>query len=735
MYWVTRLKASTKETPDLKKIRTAIETLFASEHTFYEFVDDYRKRTTHTKHAVKEKKKNYPSELDELKLILKPLVEFEVNLNQKGLQQINAEKNVLEELKAALLESTDQTQETGWIKEVAKITTKPKITKEPLLNLQKLQRTVEENLKKRTVDTTKFEKAVKDLFKAHTADWREIETIIAQFEEETISDEIQKHAEFSASAGKSLVESISKVTGGSDDLSDNIESISKIKNKSKTVFNLCISDLQEIKSLINELSDGQEGESERIKDAFKDWFQKNQDLIEAFGGAEAIADLQEIFASLESEMDQKLHEDQSQIDAFKNEISEVVKSQVDNAGHLFKRAIGIIEEAEFSFEAQTTALSENIDNISAFCTQTIGKLSETAKMSSEFIDSSSGLIGKLRSYLSVGEKAREELKSAVDKVMQSKKEFEGAIATEVGVDELKPFFEALTKTKQEFQKVLQTNEEALNEAATIVKSHAELAEKLTENLSSLRSTFNENKKQFDMLIKKQSMILSGLTSLFRNIQRVSEDVERIPEALETGMQEVESALNENFKARNQCLDNLKNIVAMYMRTNGAMIRPIVFTIDAILQGGYRVRRRKAKKSKPVPTPPEPIPRTPEVPEPLPSVPPPDEEAIEKPRLHIYRQQKQYGTLQIPEKSEQQEQIEQQERPKPVEAEVEVKSITEEMPPVAEETEEPILEEEKPVKSRLERIKDEMAKENMPKLSKKSGKSVLKKLRKEVLESE
>jgi len=728
---VTRLKASTKESPDLEKIRPAIETLFASEHAFYEVADDYRQKTTQIKDAVNEKKKNYPSELDELKLTLNPLVEFV----QKSLQQINDEKTVLEELKTALLEATNQTKETGWINEVAKITTQSKIVKEPLLNLQKLQRIVEDNLKKRTVSTTKFEKSVKGLFKAHISDWREIESIIAQFEGETVSDEIQKHAEFSANAGKSLVESISKVTEGLNNLSGNIKSISKIKNKSKTIFNLCISDLHEIKSLIHELSNGQEGESKRIKDAFKDWMQKNQDLIEAFGGAEAVADLQEILASLESEMDQKLLEDHSQIEAFKSEISEVVKLQVDKAERLCKRVIGIIEEAELSFDAQTKTLSENIESISALSTETIGRLSETAKMSSEFIESSSGLIGKLKSRLSVGEKAQEELKSTVDKVMQSKKKFEGAIVKEIGVDELKPFFDDLAKAKQEFQKALQTNEEAINEAATIVKDHTELAKKLTENLGSLQSTFNENRKQFDMLIKKQSMILSGLTSLFRNVQKVSEDVERIPEALETGMQEVESTLNENFKARNQCLDNLKNIVAMYMRTNGAMIRPIAFTIDAILQGGYRVRRRKAKKPEPVPTPPEPIPQTPEVPEPLPLVPPPDEEATEKSELHIYRQQKQYGTLQLPERSEQQEQVEQQERPKPVEPEVEVKSITEEMPPVAEETEESVLEEEKPVKSRLELIKDMMGKEDVPKLSKKSGKSILKKLRKEVLESE
>ncbi len=733
---MTRLKASTKETPDLEKIRSTIDTLFASEHAFYEIVDDYRKKTTQTKHVVKEKKKNYPSELDELKLTLKPLVEFEVNLTQKGLQQINAEKNVLEELKAALLEATNQTEETKWIKEVAKVTAQSKMLKEPMLNLQKLQRIVGENLKKRTMDNTKFEKDVKGLLKAHISDWHEIEGIIGQFEKETISDEIQKHAEFSANAGKLLVESISKVTGGLDNLSDNIKSISKVKNKCKTIFNLCISDLQGIKSLINELSDGREGESKSMKDAFKDWLQKNQELIEAFGGAAAVVDLQGILTSLESEIDQKLQEDQSQIEAFKNEVSEVVKLQVDKAGLLFKKAMGIIEETELSFEAQTRALSENVENISAFCTETIGKLSETAKMSSEFIDSSSGLIGKLKSCISVGEKAREELKSSIDKVMQSKKEFEGAITKEVGVDELKPFFDALAKAKQEFQKALQTNEESIKEAKTILKDHTELAKKLTENLDSLRSTFNENRKQFDILIKKQSMILSGLTSLFRNIQKVSEDAERIPEALETGMQEVETTLNENFKARNQCLDNLKNTVASYMHTNGAMIRPIAFTVDAILQGGYKVRRRKAKKQKPVPTKPEPTPQIPEVPEPLPSVSPPDEEATEKSESHIYRQQKQYGTLQIPEKSEQQEQVEPQEPselPEPVEAEVEVKSITEETPPAT--AEEPILEEEKSGKSRLEIIKEEMAEENVPKLSEKSGKSILKKIKKEVLESD
>lgn len=727
------MKEPTQKTPDLKKITPAIENLFTSEHTFYEVADDYQQKTTRIKDATKEKKKNYPSELDEFKLTLNPFAEFV----QKGLQQINDEKNALEELKTVLLEATNHTKERD-IKDVAKIPTQSKIVKTPLLNLQKLQQMVEATLKKRAVDPTKFEKDAKNLFNAYTADWHEIKSLVAKFEEETVSEDIQKQIDFSANVGKSLAETISKVTEGLNSLSDNINSIFKIKNKCKTIFNLCISDLQEIESLINELSKGQEDESKGIKDTFKDWLQKNQELIEAFGGAEAVVDLQEILASLESEMTQKLQEDHTQIEAFENEISEVVKLQADKAEHLFKKVIGIIGEAELSFDAQTKTFSENIENISALSTETIGKISETAKMSGEFMESSSSLIGKLKTCLSIGEKAREELTSAVSKVMQSKKEFEGAIAKEIGVDELKPFFEAFAQTKQEFQKTLQTNEEAINEAAEILKNHIELAKKLTENLLNLQLTFTENREQFDILIKKQSMILSGLTSLFRNIQKVSEDVEGIPEALETGMQEVENKLNENFKVRDQHLDNLKNVVAMYMRTNGAMIRPIAFTIDAILHGGYKVKHQKAEKTKPHPTPPEPTPQIPEVPEPLPSI-LPSEEETEKFESHIYRQQKQYGTLKIPEVSKQQEQAEQQkptEMPEPVEPEVEIKSITEEMPPqVAEETEKPISEEEKPVKSRLELIKEAMEGEGISELGKKSGKSTLKKLRKEVLENE
>jgi len=726
---VTRLA---KVALDLENLKSAIDAFLASEHSFYEVMDHYRQKIMEAKNATEAKEKKYPNKVNELKSALDPLVD----LVQKGSQQVFDEKNALEQLKSAIAETMNQCKDTNWIKEIITISVQSKIVKEPLLNLQKLQQMVEENLKRRAMKIAKFQKSVKEIFTKYMEDWSEIEKLITQFDAGKISSEIQKNVDFLINARKTIEESMNKVIENFKLLNASVGEIFAIKNKCKSAFSSSISDIRGIKSLICELIKDQEEEFKKTKDAFGDWLEKHRELNEALGGVESTANLEDFLTSVEFEMDEMIQSDQTDLQAFRDKIDEVTKLHLDKSEHVFKRVMVIIEEAELSFNAQIKTYGENIQNINMLSRGTIEKLSETAKTCNEFSDHSSNLIGKLKSCLSVGGIALEELSSALDKAIQSKKKFEEAIATEAGLDELRPIFEELAQIKGKFQKALGSNEGSVNEAGIVLKQLIEAMKSLDENLQNLRSTFGESIEQFNPLIKNQSMILSGLTSLFVNIKNVSEEIKGIPEALEVGINEIKGVTDEGFEARERCLESLRAPVANYMRTHGLMIQPIRSTIDTLIQSGALPTRHR-KVLKPKPELPLPKPVLEEELEPIILVPPPQEEVKEEPvEEKIQLEEKEPSpeevlpaslTLPSPEELKKElEELEKVEEAKPKEAKkIKKRGRKSVIKP----------EEAEPVKSPLEKIREEMSKYEMPEVTVKSGKSVLEKIRKEVMGNE
>jgi len=707
---VTRL---TKTDLDLEKLKYAIDTFLASERSFYEVVEHYRQKITEAKDATGSKEKKYPAKVNNLRSALDPLVD----IVQKGSQQVFDEKNALEQLKSAITDTMNQCKDTGWIKEIMTISIQSKIVKEPLINLQKLQQIVEENLNKRAMKIPKFQKSINEVFTKYIEDWREIEKLITQFDAGKTSSEIQKNIDFLITALKSIEESMNRVIENFKLLNASVGEIFTIKNKCKSAFNSSISDIREIKSSINELTKDQEEETKKIKNAFGGWLQKHRELNEAFGGAEATSNLEDFLTSVDFEMDEMIQSDQTELKAFRDKIDEMTKPHLDKSEHAFKRVMVIIEEAELSFNAQIKSYGENTQNINMLSRGTIEKLSETTKTCNEFSDNFSNLIGKLKSCLSVGGIALEELSSALDKAIQSKKRFEEAIVTEAGLNELKPVFEELDQTKGRVQKALGSNEGSVNEAAIVLKQLIEAVKSLDDSLQNLQSTFSESIEQFNILIKNQSMILSGLTSLFVNIKNVSEEIKGVPEALEAGMNEIKSVTDEGFENRDRCLESLKAPVANYMRTHGLMIKPIRSTIDVLLESGaLPIKHRKVTKPKPVIPLSKPV--LEEELEPLILVPPPQEEVKEEPELKekIQPEEKELlpeevpqVPLTLPSPEELKKELEEEEETQPEEAE--------------------------PAKSPLEKIREEMSKYEMPEITVKSGKSVLEKIRKEVMENE
>jgi len=251
----------------------------------------------------------------------------------------------------------------------------------------------------------------------------------------------------------------------------------------------------------------------------------------------------------------------------------------------------------------------------------------------------------------------------------------------------------------------------------------------------------EKGKKFDILFKRQNMILSGLTSLFFNIQNLSDDLEKIPTAIIDGMQKVKSVLDEGFKSRESCLVNLKAPVANYMRTHGLMIQPIRLAIENMLPIGPRpARRRKKEKLTKVPKI-KPVPEQPLEPEaemevsleeiiPIPE-PQVEPEEVE-PEIKIEPEEIQP----IPEQPVELELEQPQEEAEP-EPEVKLEEPMEEVKPEPELeiTKEEAAPEMEAVKSPLDRIREEMSIYQTPKLKVKSGKSLLERIRKEVSESE
>jgi len=702
---------------DLENLKSAIDAFLASEHSFYEVIDHYRQKLIEAKDAIEEKEKEHPQKLNELTSAVNPLVD----LVQKGSQQVIDEKNALEQLKSAITETMNQCKDTSWIKEIMAIPIQSKIVKEPLLNLQNLQEIIEENLKKRAMEITKFQKSVKEIFNRYIDNRSEIEKLINQFDAGKISGEIQQNVDFIINAGRTIEESVNKVIDNFKLLSESVREIFAIKNKCISVFNSSISDIGKIKSLIYELTKAQEEDSRKIKDTFGDWLQKHRELNEAFGGEAAEANLEDFLTSVDFEMDEMMQNDKGELQVFRDKIDEVTKLHLDKSENTFKRVMVIIEEAELSFSAQIKAYDENIQNINILSRGTIEKLSETARICNEFPDHLSSLIGKLKSCLSVGGTALEELSSALDKAIRTKKKFEEAIAKEMSLDELKPVFEELAKTKEEVQNAFRKNEGSVNEAGVVLKQIIEAMKNLDENLQNLQSNFSESIKQFNLLIKNQSMILSGLTSLFVNIKNVSEEIKKIPEALEVGINEIKNITDGGFEARDRCLESLKAPVANYMRTHGLMIQPIRSTIDALIQSGaLPTKHRKVRKPKPAPPLLKPV--FEEELEPVILVPPPQEEVEEEPKFkeEIQPEEKELSqeevlpsSLTLPSPEELKEELEELEKPE----------------------EETQKEEAEPVKSPLEKIRKEMSKYEMPDVTVKSGKSVLEKIRKEVTGNE
>jgi hypothetical protein len=707
----------TKTDLDLEKLRSAIDTFLSSEHSFYEVIEHYRQKITESKDAIESKEKKYPAKVNDLKSVLDPLV----NLVQKGSQLVFDEKNALEQLKSAITDTMNQCKETGWIKEIMKISIQSRIVKEPLINLQKLQEIVEENLNKRAMKIQKFQKSINEVFTKHIEDWKEIEKIITQFDVVGTSSEIQKNVEFLTTSRKAIEESMNNVIENFKLLNSSVGEIFAIKNKCKSAFNSSISDIREIKSSINELTKDREEEVKKIKEVFEGWLQKHRELNEAFSGAEVTANLEDFLTSVDFEMDEMIQSDQTELQAFRDKIDETIKLHLDKSEYAFKRVMVIIEEAELSFNAQIKTYGENTQNINMLSRGKIEKLNETAKTCNEFPDHFSNLIGKLKSCLSVGGIALEELSSALDRAIQSKKRFEEAISTEAGLYELKPIFEELDQIKGKFQKALGSNEGSVNEAGIVLKQLIEAVKSLDDDLQNLQSTFSESIEQFNGIIKNQNMILSGLTSLFVNIKNVSEEIRGIPEALETGMNEIKSVTDEGFQNRDRCLEDLKAPVANYMRTHGLMIKPIRSTIDTLLQGGaVPVKHQKVTKSKPIkPIIPLSNPILEEELEPLILIPPPQKEVKEEPesKQKTPPEEKELYSEEVPKVP--------LTSPSPEELKKELEEIEKETPP----------EKAGPAKSPLEKIREEMEKYEMPEITVKSGKSILEKIRKEVMENE
>jgi len=706
-----------KEVPDLEKIKSVIDSLLNSEQSFYEAVDSYRQRTSELKKAMETKQEKYPAKVDEFKAATKPLV----GSVTKGFEQVNNERKALEQLNSSVIKAIDQFKETGWIKEAMKISIQSKIVENPLVNLQELQQLVDENLKKRGMNIAKFQKKIKEIFENYVSDWDEIENLVTQFESGNVPNEIKMRVGFLTKAEKMIEESMNNVVEGLKILNESVREIFEIKNKCKSLFNNCISDLSEIKSSIDKLVKIGEKEARKIKDTLEDWSHKHRDLIKSLGGEGAVEDLEkELLTNVEFMLNQILENDLYEIQTFKGNVDKIADMHMDKSQHIFKIVIGVIEEAEISFNTQTKTYSENAQSIDMLCREMTEKLGYIAKMYNKSVDPTSNLIGKLKSCVSIGGIAHEELKSSIENAILSKKLFEDAISQEKGFNDLKPIFEDLSKTEGDFHRALKTNEGHINDAATILKQLIETVGNISESIENLKLTLEEKRKKFDILFKRQNMILSGLTSLFFNIQNLSDDIEKIPNALIDGMQKVKGVLDEGFKGRESCLVNLKAPVANYMRTHGLMIQPIRFAIENILPlGASPARRRKKKIPQKVPK----IKPVPEQPlEPEPEIEAPLEEIMPEPQV------------------------------KPEEVELEFKVEPEEIVPEPEVKLEEPLEEVKPepepeakkeeavpeieaVKSPLDRIREEMSIYQTPELKVKSGKSLLEKIRKEVLESE
>ncbi len=723
-----------KEVPDLENIKSVIDSLLASEQSFYEMVDSYRQKTSELKKTMEAKKKNYPAKVEKFKIAMKPLVDS-VN---KGSEQVSNERKALEQLRSSVIKAVDQLKETGWIRDTISI--QSEIIEKPLVNLQELQQLVDENLKKRGMNLAKFQKKVKEISKKYVSDWGEIENLIAQFESGNVPNEIKIRVGFLSKAEKMIEESMNNVIESLKIFNKNVIEIFEIKNKCKSLFNNCISDLSEIKSSIGKLVKIGGNETSRIKAALEDWSQKHGDLIKSLSGKEVIGDLEkELLKNVRFMLDKMLENDLYEIQTFNGNIEKLTDLHLDKLEHIFKIVIGVIEEAELSFNTQMKTYSENTQSINMFCKEVIEKLGDVAKMYNKSIDPTSSLVGKLKSCISIGGIAREELKSSVENAILSKKLFEDAISQEKGFTELKPIFEELSKTEEDFHKALKNNEDHINDAATILKQLIEIVGNISESIENLQLTLDENRKKFDIFLKRQNMILSGLTSLFFNIKNLSDDIEKIPNVLIDGMEKVKSVLDEGFKGRESCLANLKAPVANYMQTHGLMIKPIRLALENILPPSPRpARRRKEKKSRKEKRPPK-VPKIKPVPEqlPEPKLEKPVEEIITEPKVELEEIQpflEQPAELEL-------EQLPEEAKPKPEaklegsKPEPELEAKPKEIKPKPEAKPKEAKPKIEPVKSPLDKIREEMSKYEAPELKVKSGKSLLEKIRKEVLESE
>jgi len=731
-----------KDVLDLEKIKSGIDSLLNSEQSFYEAVDSYRQKTSELKKAMETKQEKYPAKVDEFKAATKPLV-GSVN---KGFEQVNNERKALEQLKSSVIKAIDQFRETGWIKDAMKISIQSKIVENPLVNLQELRQLVDENLKKRGMNIAKFQKKIKEFFENYVSDWNEIENLVTQFESGNVPNEIKIRVGLLTKAEKMIEESMNNVVEGLKILNESVREIFEIKNKCKSLFNNnCISDLSETKSSIDKLVKMGEKEARKIKDTLEDWSHKHRDLIESLGGEEAVGDLEkELLTNVEFMLNQILENDLYEIQTFKGNVDKITDMHMDKSQHIFKIVIGVIEEAELSFNTQTKTYSENAQSIDTLCREMTEKIGSIAKIYNKSVDPTSNLMGKLKSCISIGGIAHEELKSSIENAILTKKLFEDAISQEKGFNELKPIFEDLSKTEEDFHRALKTNEGHINDAATILKQLIETVGDISESIENIKLTLEEKGKKFDILFKRQNMILSGLTSLFFNIQNLSDDIEKIPNALIDGMQKVKSVLDEGFKSRESCLVNLKAPVANYMRTHGLMIQPIRLTIENILPiGTYPAKPHKKKKPPKVPKI-KPVPEQPLEPEPEIETPP--EEIMPEPQVKTEEVEPEFKVepeemQPIPEEPAELELEQPLEEAEPEEIIPEPEVKLEEPLEEAEPEPEPEVEKKEAVpeieavKSPLDRIREEMSIYETPELKVKSGKSLLEKIRKEVSESE